>query len=304
MKKLLSQGSFGKVYLIEENGEKFIRKVFSSVYRGYNDAVKETKILLELRNHDCGRYFVCIRGEYTDNNLVLYDDDLRCYFDLEYVENSHDLYKYILDKNLDITSKISLIYAILKAFDSLHKICEHNDVKASNILCTVNEHNQFGVKIIDYGMSCLKDDEKCEEEMKKTAFAPYFAPEYYTLNQRLVYSKADIWQIGLTIYDILFKSFVPWENLSPDYLLQLTDEEIYIILQKRFQFTIYDKETFTESQLELIEKEVKKLLISCLKTNPEDRPTCKELLETFTNTEEIQMCIDYGVDSLIADIKK
>ncbi len=304
MKKLLSQGSYGKVYLMEEKGEKFIRKVFTDVYSGCEDARKETRTLLELRKHDCAKYFVCIRGKYDDYVTVLHDEDLSCYFDLEYIENSYDLYQYIYDNpRLNISSKISLIYAILKAFSSLHRICEHNDVKSSNILCTVNVEGKFGIKIIDYGLSCLEKDKKCHKDMEKIGFANYFAPEYYN-QEEIVYQKADIWQIGLVIYYIVFGKIVPWPNESREYLSRIDDETVshFIDYKSIIQYTESDKK-LSEDSVSIINEKIKELLKACLRVNPEDRVNTETLLAHFTNSEVIRECIDKGVDSLINDFK-
>lgn len=132
----------------------------------------------------------------------------------------------------------------------------HRDIKSDNILFL---HNRIDspVKLIDFGISV-----KFEKETKlreKTGTVLYIAPEVIKGSYD---EKCDIWSCGVLMYMML-------SGLPPFYGTN-RKEVMAKISQGKFSFK---SKIWT-----LISKEAKDLIEKMLTLNPEQRPSCKEIL--------------------------
>lgn len=108
---------------------------------------------------------------------------------------------------LNEQDKFKIINQILDAIKYSHnKNIIHRDLKPSNILID----KEFNIKIIDYGVSKLKDTFYSDYTLKSYMSAKYASPEQ-KIGIDITY-KSDIYSLGIIIYEILSGSLISSEK--------------------------------------------------------------------------------------------
>lgn len=127
-----------------------------------------------------------------------FDNINRAYFIvLEYFEGIA-LNEYIKGNTLNNSDKIIVINQILDAIRYSHnKNIIHRDLKPSNILID----RQLNIKVIDYGVSKLKDTFYNDYTLKNYMSLKYASPEQKSGID--ISHKSDIYSLGIIIYEIL-----------------------------------------------------------------------------------------------------
>ncbi len=189
-------------------------------------------------------------SDIIENNLFIY---------LEYVSGGS--IKYILDKYGPLNENITKIYLkqIIDGLEYLHsKQIVHRDIKCANILLD----SKGGIKLSDFGCSgqfINAEMSSCEnflDSLKGTL--PWMAPEVVIQSK---YGKpADIWSLGCTLIEFATGNS-PWGKL----------DNCYQAMTK-----IGRSNDIPEIPLNLSEN-FKDFLICCLKRNPKERATVKDL---------------------------
>lgn len=143
------------------------------------------------------------------------------YIVLEYFQGeslNNVIYKGLFNEK----QKVKIILDILEGMDYAHsKGVIHRDIKPSNIL--INESNQ--IKIIDFGISKLKDSMYQSFTMKN-----YLTPKYASPEQRLLRNldfRSDIYSLGIVITEILLEKEFEFEEDIIDYVKNCELDEKY-----------------------------------------------------------------------------
>lgn len=197
IKKKLPEGNMSTVYvcsdIMSDENDIVALKVFNKVIK---DSVSELQNKIFYREVESLE-----RAEHPNIVKILdkgYDEKLNCYYIvLEYISGKD------LDKSYDsvftweFTDKIKLVCQIIDAVSYLHqKNIIHRDLKPSNIIISDDDV----VKIIDFGVSKIKDTFYNEFTVVNFATPKYAAPEQLAGNE--VTTQSDIFSLGKIFFEI------------------------------------------------------------------------------------------------------
>lgn len=172
----------------------------------------------------------------------------------EYCQNG-ELFDFIISRpNLSYEDVRKLFFQVVYAVFFLHqKKIAHRDIKPENILLDQN----FNVKLADFGFSRQVDENNLMSTPCGSQF--YAAPE---IIKGLAYDgqKSDIWSLGVLLFAISTKS-LPWTAASqPGIIFQIFNAQ-------------YDIPA-------CVSKDIADCIDSCLRLEPNERPTAFELLQS------------------------
>jgi serine/threonine protein kinase len=248
--KIISQlykGSLSEVYKIAIGDEMYVKKVIAN----QKLFLREVAILQRIDNLHSPRLH------------TFYEEDGKYVIIQEFVDGM-DCKGYIASKSLSKDQFIFLCIQILKGFLSIHNSgVYHRDVKPANVMIT----DGGIVKIIDYGLSCIKG-ENCDKHLKGTPY--YIAPELFTIEKNQIeeanWHTGEIYSIGCLLYFILH-GYAPYElitsNLQTLKRMIASDEP-----------TPYDRTKY---------KDIDMIIYRLLMKDPRKRMTLEEALERFRN---------------------
>jgi serine/threonine protein kinase len=250
--KILGQGAFGTVYLVEKNGINYVMKKIKIKDKFHLiDIVLEVEALKKLSKYNnCSQQNVhnmsslCLIESFIDLNKTEY------VIVTNYLDNAITL-ATLLEKYKQSNKKLSLenitfiMARLISQLDKLHKYnIIHNDIKPQNIIIQYKDNEITNVLFIDFGLSCIK---LC----KAGGTITYMAPELFkiigtTHQQAMViketllknektkdegktipinksdYMKTDVFSLGIVFYEMLHNHY-PYPS-----------KQDYIRTQKKF----------------------------------------------------------------------
>jgi serine/threonine protein kinase len=274
--KLLGFGAFGTVNLMRDlaSGIFYAVKVVKKT-DPHTDAEIRYEIELGMK---LDSQYVCKVHRY-------HEDDEHFYIIMDYLKGM-DLCDFIRKDPKFFTSNPTIFWfvveSILRGLAYLHsQAIAHMDIKPENILLLLdNEGNIIGVKLIDLGLSMVVNDatKKC---IRGTNI--YMAPEFFHPFSNID-CKVDIWSIGITVFAMI-KASLPTEIESRKKNPKRRQDEIYQKIERllmKKSFNPFGEETSKDPNI----KKMESFTLSCLITNPTNRPTAVELLGdiSFTST--------------------
>jgi len=157
-----------------------------------------------------------------------------------------------------------IVAEICSAVKFLHdRNIAHRDLKPENLLFS-NKGKKATLKLTDFGFAKEANN---RDTLKTPCYTPYYvAPE--VLGSKKYDLSCDIWSLGVIIY-ILLCGFPPFFStqglpLSPG-------------MKKRIRLGQFD---FPKPEWSEVSDEAKDLIRGCLKTNPQERLTIDQVVET------------------------
>ena len=193
-KKCLGKGGFGEVSLYYDNISKR-EVVIKKIDKSQIDELQFYKEITALLKLKCP-YIVEYYDDYDDNN----------YYYIVMEKCDDDLDKLIQrSKNglSDIEIK-KILLQLNEAFKMmLSKNVIHRDLKPQNILIKYNSPNTYTVKLADFGLSRIYNNQNFSTVAGTKI---YMAPELLYQLDKYDPTKCDLWSIGVIIYQLKFKS--------------------------------------------------------------------------------------------------
>ena len=251
IKRLLSEGGFGKVYLGTYIGQKVAIKVYKKLKdKKYHieSFLKEVEILSNLRHPNILLYMgICVDKE-------------NCFMIAEYLENG-SLFDHLHKDhttNLPLDSISHIIKSILKALTYTHrKGILHCDLKSSNILI---DHN-WNIKVADFGLSKKVISNR---EKGRVGTPNWMAPEICRGESNTAAS--DVYSFGIVVWEIVTKR-IPYQGKTMTEIMDLIgySHNFPLGIPKKCDPLLYN------------------IMIKCIQFDSKSRPSFEELLEDFDN---------------------
>lgn len=230
---VLGEGKYGKALLVEDkNGKKYVAKIATKEMYLHN-LINEYNILSVLSvSPSCHPLVVCmvnlknmnIPKSYFEHyfvnkkkfNMLEEDDKIQVKgLLLEYIKGI-TLFDYLDTNTIDLELFLQFARYLIKGVTYMHsKGVVHRDIKPENIMITDST-----VKFIDFGGSCVPSDDY-QPCVLWTGTLDFASPEMlYAIennfpNDYVDYYKADIWSLGITLYEMLTRH-TPWGDNDDD----------------------------------------------------------------------------------------
>jgi len=209
LEKKLDSGGMGSIFLARDKliSKQVVVKNLHSFKKSKENIVRfrqEAEILKKL-DHD---NIVTIIDQQS------WEDEI--FIVLEYL-NGHSLQDKITKKKyLSIEEITSIYFQALDALEAAHsKSVVHRDLKPSNIFCIPKTDAFDFIKILDFGISLILDEDQ-NSRLTKTGeiigTPIYLSPEQITGKQNISY-QTDIYSMGVILFE-MFAGFPPFSGLN------------------------------------------------------------------------------------------
>lgn len=251
MIKLLGEGAYGKAYLVRSNTDRRycvikIINIENMTEKEKKDTLTESRILKQLEHQNIIKLkevFMAKKPQFTLNIVTEYAD-------------GGDLAKRINEQNGKFFSESQIINwftQIALALYHIHsRLIIHRDIKPQNVFLT----KKGDVKLGDFGIAkCLEGT--WQKAMTCIGTPYYLSPEI--LMDKPYSFKTDIWSLGVLLYQMTMLK-LPFDSKS--------FHKLSLKILKGKYSPIAD----------CFSVELKELVKSLLQTNPDKRPTIKDVL--------------------------
>lgn len=244
--RTIGNGSFSAVILVShfQTQERYACKVVSR------------QLLVEQNVFDRFEQEVRILESLRHPNIVKMDEIVfgpeLIFLIMEYCSRG-ELFKHIVTQGaLEEAEVCSLFRQITQGLAFVHsRDIAHRDLKPENILLDEN----FVPKLADFGL-CHQTSAKAL--LMTPCGSPFYAPPEIISNQKYDGKKADIWSLGVVLYT-MSTGALPWTETNQTQLfLQIQEAEINIPPQ--------------------LTPPLQQILSMMLSREPEQRPSCEQLL--------------------------
>ncbi|KAK3183983.1 hypothetical protein Dsin_031269 [Dipteronia sinensis] len=243
----------------------FFGEVFRGIWNGTEVAIKvflEQDLTAENMEDFCNEISILSRLRHP--NVILFlgacAKPPRLSMVTEYMEMGSLYYLIHLSgqkKKLSWRRRLKMLRDICRGLMCIHRMkIVHRDLKSAN--CLVNKH--WTVKICDFGLSRIMTDSPIRDS--SSAGTPeWMAPEL--IRNEPFTEKCDIFSFGVIMWE-LYTLNRPWEGVLPERV-------VYAVANER-------------SRLEIPEGPLGRLISDCW-AEPQERPSCEEILSRLLDCE-------------------
>ncbi|KAL8149505.1 PTI1-like tyrosine-protein kinase At3g15890 [Apium graveolens] len=264
----LGEGGFGSVYWgkTSDGLQIAVKKLKSMNSKAEMEFAVEVEVLGRVRHKN----LLGLRGYCADadQRLIVYD----------YMPNlsllSHLHGQFATDVQLDWKKRMKIAIGSAEGLVYLHHEVSphiiHRDVKASNVLLDSN----FEPLVADFGFAKLIPDGVSHMTTRVKGTLGYLAPEYAMWGK--VSESCDVYSFGILLLEI-FTGRKPIEKLPGGVKRTITEWVEPLITKGKFKDIVDPKlrGNFDENQL----KQCINAAAMCVQSEPEKRPTMKEVAE-------------------------
>ncbi|XP_009370532.1 probable serine/threonine-protein kinase SIS8 isoform X3 [Pyrus x bretschneideri] len=243
----------------------FFGEVFRGVWNGTDVAIKvflEQDLTAENMEDFCNEISILSRLRHP--NVILFlgacTKPPRLSMVTEYMEMGSLYYLIHLSgqkKKLSWRKRLRMLRDICRGLMCMHRMkIVHRDLKSAN--CLVNKH--WTVKLCDFGLSRIMS----ETNMKDSSSAgtpEWMAPEL--IRNEPFTEKCDIFSLGVLMWELCTLNR-PWEGVPPERVVYAVANE--------------------GSRLEIPDGPLGRLISDCW-TEPQDRPSCEDILSRLLDCE-------------------
>lgn len=211
--QMMGQTISGRYRVREKIGEGFISMVYSAEDLHNENRIIAIKFLKKKntsdRIEDIIRFYseATIVSKMSDPAIVrIYDvgeHNENHYISMEYVPGS-SLYNILKNgRTFDIDTAVDIVKKICGALSHIHdKRIIHRDLKPGNIMVTSTEKGP-AVKVIDFGLSQVKDLAVITGEDEVVGTFSYMSPEQAGVIKTGVDERSDLYSLGVILYQLL-----------------------------------------------------------------------------------------------------
>jgi hypothetical protein len=251
----IGQGTYGRVCVGKWKKYRVALKFCQN--RGkMNEFLREANLMISLSPHPnvVRIYGVSIDG--TQPIIVM-----------EYCAGgSLDKLLYDNEQQISLEVKLRWVYEIAVGMSHLHKFnIVHRDLAARNILLSHSNPNNAQLKISDFGMSRVLQEDI--EGKTKNTFGPirWMAPE--SIRSQVYSKQSDVWMFGMLVYEIVAQC-EPHVDVDPN--------EVAILIR--------DKVLTPEIPSDCPEK-LRQVMQLCWQQDPKQRPTMESIRSLLENVD-------------------
>ncbi len=204
----IGHGGMGSVYRAERTDDSFEMTVAIKVIRSGKKNLDERlqierRLLARLNHRNIARL---IDGGMTSDGLT--------YLVMEWVEG-YDLDEYLERQPCDFATRLNFFEQVVEAVAHAHqRQIVHGDLKPANVRVTISGQ----VRLVDFGVARLIQDERIEQQGSAIAMTPAFcAPEQ--LHGELASTQSDIWSLGVLLQWLLgggIRQAKPGHTIAPE----------------------------------------------------------------------------------------
>jgi serine/threonine protein kinase len=222
--KKIGSGGYGVVFQVEVLNKKDMPKYFPKQKKF------ALKIMTDLTSNRAFEYEQKIMEEIMKEYTKKCAPHVLCYFDISKDEEGRyyllselmdgDIYDYMKDTKMNMNQKMKFLLNLAKqslaGLSELSKIgLLHRDIKAENILYRKKPKGNMVFKLIDFGLSCIKDNPEleCGDGIVGTSgfIDPYVLMKVYDGKKMMeeVWDETnDVYSLAVAFYEILFGEYM------------------------------------------------------------------------------------------------